>query len=123
MIQRSWGKVVDEDGLQFFWNHYQAADIPFQFAMGGSTQKHFQVVKFPPMLRRSDSAEVADAIRKRKRKVEDEWTVVRDTAEGKDAYTGKSDVSHNLEDTWLDSASQISALEDQSISYLIKLWA
>lgn len=75
------GQVIDADGIEFYWNHYPAADIPFQFAIGGSIQKHFEVVKFPPMLRRSDNAEVADAIRQRKRKVDDGWGVVRESSE------------------------------------------
>lgn len=96
------GQVIDADGVEFYWNHYLAADIPFQFAMGGSIQKHFEVVKFPPMLRRSDSADVADAIRKRKRKVDDGWGVVRESAEAGQVYTGEITESKNLEDTWLD---------------------
>ncbi len=117
------GQVADSDGMEFYWNHYQAADIPFQFALGGSTQKHYQVVKFPPMLRRNDSQEAADAIRKRKRKVQDEWSVVRDSTEGKDIHTGEINRSTNLEDTWLDllanpnlcSRAPIYQLFDQSI--------
>lgn len=96
------GQVADADGMEFNWNHYQAADIPFQFALGGSTQKYYEVVKFPPMLRRNDSQESAEAIRKRKRKVQDEWSIVRDSTEGKDIHTGEINRSSNLEDTWLD---------------------
>lgn len=96
------GQVIDADGIEFYWNHYLAADIPFQFAMGGSIQKHFKVVKFPPMLRRSDSQEAVDAARKRKRKIQDEWTVVREATEGNKALTGEISRSTNLEDTWLD---------------------
>ncbi|MFN8389601.1 MAG: AIR synthase related protein [Bdellovibrionota bacterium] len=118
------GQVIDADGIEFHWNHYMAADIPFQFAMGGSIQKHFEVVKFPPMLRRSDSQDAIDAMRKRKRKVEDEWTVVREATEGTQVYTGEISQSTNLEDTWLDllanpnlcSRRPIYQLFDQAVS-------
>lgn len=97
------GQVIDADGIEFYWNHYMAADIPFSFAMGGSIQKHYEVVKFPPMLRRTDNlGEDADAIRRRKRKIQDEWTVVRDVAEKKQELAITIDRATNLEDTWLD---------------------
>ncbi len=96
------GQVIDADGIEFYWNHYLAADIPFLFAMGGSIQKHYQVVKFPPMLRRAENADGADAARRRKRKVQDEWSVVREASEGNKELPLDINRSTNLEDTWLD---------------------
>ncbi len=96
------GQVVDDDGVQFFWNHYQAADIPFLFAKGGSIQKHYEVVKFPPMLRRGEGPNEADIARRRKRNVDDGWAVVRESTEKKGEYAEVIDRSKNLEDTWLD---------------------
>ena len=96
------GQVIDDDGVQFFWNHYQAADIPFLFASGGSIQKHYEVVKFPPMLRRGEGPNEADIARRRKRNVDDEWAIVRESSEKRGEYADVIDRSSNLEDTWLD---------------------
>lgn len=99
------GEVNDADGIEFFWNHYPAADIPFQFALEGSLQKQIDVVKFPPMLKRSESnsADQADKIRRRKRIVDDEWSLVREVAlAGGDDDEREFECPTNLEDVWLD---------------------
>lgn len=98
------GEVNDADGIEFYWNHYLAADIPFLFALGGSVQKTMQVVKFPPMLKRSGKANEADRIRKRKRKVDDEWSLVREISLAKEGEDEDREIicPRNLEDVWLD---------------------
>lgn len=98
------GEVNDADGIEFYWNHYIAADIPFQFAIGGAVEKTIEVVKFPPMLKRRDgSTDQADQIRKRKRKVEDEWSLVREVALAQEMDDDKEiECPKNLEDVWLD---------------------
>ena len=98
------GEVNDSDGIEFYWNHYNVADIPFQFALGGAVEKTIEVVKFPPMLKRKDaSADSADKARRRKHKVEDEWSLVREVALSKiSTEESEFDCPKNLEDVWLD---------------------
>ncbi len=98
------GEVNDADGIEFYWNHYLAADIPFLFALGGAVQKQFQVVQFPPMLKRSGRLDDdADKLRKRKRKVEDEWSLVREVAIAqKEEKEREFSCPPHLEDIWLD---------------------
>jgi phosphoribosylformylglycinamidine synthase len=96
------GQVTNNDGIEFFYNKQLRADIPFLFALGGSTQKHFDVVKFPPMLRRSESQELAASNRLKKRTEQDEWTVVRESTTNKNAYVQEISRSRNIEDVWLD---------------------
>ncbi len=99
------GEVNDADGIEFYWNHYLVADIPFQFALEGSEKKEFDVVQFPPMLKRSGSLDDdADKQRKRKRKVVDEWTLIREVALSKEEDSEEREIEcpSNLEDIWLD---------------------
>ncbi|MCB0323280.1 MAG: hypothetical protein KDD69_06880 [Bdellovibrionales bacterium] len=98
------GEVNDADGIEFYWNHYQAADIPFLFAVEGAEKKSYEVVQFPPMLKRSAKTDDADKIRRRKRKVEDEWSLIREVALSKeqDDEEREIDCPKDLEDTWLD---------------------
>ena len=98
------GEVNDSDGIEFYWNHYPAADIPFQFALEGSEQMEIEVVQFPPMLKRRDgSTNQADKIRRRKRVVEDEWSLVREVALSQETDEEKEfECPKNLEDIWLD---------------------
>ncbi len=98
------GEVNDADGIEFYWNHYLVADIPFQFALDGSTKKTFDVVKFPPMLKRSAGLDDSNKARKNKRKVVDEWSLVREVSSTtKDLDEHKElDCPKNLEDIWLD---------------------
>lgn len=99
------GEVNDSDGIEFYWNHYLAADIPFQFAVEGSVQKTYEVVQFPPMLKRSANLEDdANKIRKKKRKVVDEWSLIREVALAKaqEEEDRELDCPKNLDDVWLD---------------------
>lgn len=96
------GQVTNNDGIEFFYNKQLRADIPFLFALGGSTQKHFDVVKFPPMLRRSESQELSSSNRLKKRTEQDEWTVVRESTANKDGYVQEISRARNIEDVWLD---------------------
>lgn len=98
------GEVNDADGIEFYYNHYLAADIPFQFALGGAVQKQFQVVQFPPMLKRSGKMDDdANQQRKRKRKVQDEWSLVREVSLAKDGDKDREfSCPQHLDDVWLD---------------------
>lgn len=99
------GDVNDADGIEFYYNHYLAADIPFLFALGGSIQKQYEVVKFPPMLKRSrKDVGDADSMRRRKRKVEDEWSLVREISLAKDTEEKDKEIlcPDHLDDVWLD---------------------
>jgi phosphoribosylformylglycinamidine synthase subunit PurL len=98
------GEVNDSDGIEFYYNHYLAADIPFLFALGGAVQKQFQVVQFPPMLKRSGKMDDdANQLRKRKRKVQDEWSLVREVSLAKDEDKDREfPCPRHLEDIWLD---------------------
>ena len=98
------GDVNDSDGIEFYWNHYLAADIPFQFALDGSSKKTFEVVQFPPMLKRNAKVDDANKIRQSKRKVIDEWTLVREVAQASDQHDEERELEcpKNLEDVWLD---------------------
>jgi phosphoribosylformylglycinamidine synthase subunit PurL len=100
------GEINDSEGIEFYWNHYIAADIPFQFAISGSVQKQIEVVKFPPMLKRRDaSSEQAQQARKKRHVVDDEWSLVREVSISKQAQKEKDKdfaCPKNLEDVWLD---------------------
>lgn len=98
------GEVNDSDGLEFYWNHYLAADIPFQFALGGFTQKTYEVVKFPPMLKRSANANLKDQAPKKKRKVVDDWSLVREVSLASGSGQKDRDIPcpSDLDDVWLD---------------------
>lgn len=98
------GEVNDSDGIEFYWNHYQAADIPFQFAVEGAEKKSYEVVQFPPMLKRSAKNDDADKARRRKRKIVDEWSLIREVALSKEESDDDQDIDcpKDLEDVWLD---------------------
>jgi phosphoribosylformylglycinamidine synthase subunit PurL len=98
------GEVNDADGIEFFWNHYLVADIPFQFAVRGAVQRTMDVVKFPPMLKRSEKATLGENQKRRARKEQDEWSLIREV--NLKAETDQEDrqliCPKNLEDVWLD---------------------
>ena len=98
------GEVNDSDGIEFYWNHYLVADIPFQFALDSSSKKTFDVVKFPPMLKRTSNLDDSNKQRKNKRKVVDEWSLVREVSRTKQELEDikELDCPKNLEDIWLD---------------------
>ncbi len=98
------GEVNDADGIEFYWKHYLAADIPFQFAVRGAVQRTMDVVKFPPMLKRTEKTRDAENQRRRVRKEQDEWSLIREVS--LKAESGKEErqlsCPNNLEDVWLD---------------------
>ncbi|HMO17768.1 MAG TPA: AIR synthase related protein [Oligoflexia bacterium] len=99
------GEVNDADGIEFFQNHYLAADIPFHFAVSGAVQKTVEVVKFPPMLKRSERAVHGETQKKKVKKEQDEWALIRE-ASLKGSAAGREErhikCPSNLEDVWLD---------------------
>ncbi len=98
------GEVNDADGIEFYWNHYQAADIPFHFAVSGATAKTMNVVQFPPMLKRSERT-ASDLLNNNKKRIDkDEWSLIREVGLSADTKEKETNfpVPSDLEDTWLD---------------------
>lgn len=98
------GEVNDADGIEFFWNHYLVADIPFHFAVSGAVQKTVEVVKFPPMLKRSERAINEDPQKRRAKKPQDDWSLIREVnlKASNDQEERQIPCPSNLEDVWLD---------------------
>lgn len=98
------GEVNDSDGIEFYWNHYQAADIPFLFAISGAAKKTMEVVKFPPMLKRSDRATNQQSNKKHQNIKKDEWSLIREVSIKTEMKQHEKHLPcpTNLEDVWLD---------------------
>jgi phosphoribosylformylglycinamidine (FGAM) synthase-like enzyme len=98
------GEVNDADGIEYYWNHYKVADIPFHFAVGGVISKTIDVVKFPPMLKRAERDNGANDIRRKKKMEQDDWTLIREVNLKAELSTKEKvlPIPSNLEDTWLD---------------------
>lgn len=98
------GEVNDADGIEFYWKHYLVADVPFQFAVRGAVQKTMDVVKFPPMLKRSEKATLGEAQKRKARKEQDEWSLIREVNLKAEAAQEERQIPcpNNLEDVWLD---------------------
>ena len=119
------GETNDADGVQFYWNHYLAADIPFEFTKQKATESNFEVVKFPPMLKRGASDDSGAVARKRKKEKDDEWSLVREATQQKEDLDAQKEIHcpDSLEDPWLNlltnpnlcSRDPLISLIDQSI--------
>ena len=98
------GEVNDSDGIEFYWNHYQAADIPFQFAVTGASKKTMEVVQFPPMLKRSDRNTNSAALKRHKKIQKDDWSLIREVSIKSELTQTEKNIPcpSNLEDVWLD---------------------
>lgn len=98
------GEVNDSDGIEFYWNHYQAADIPFQFAISGATKKTVEVVKFPPMLKRSNRSLDDNQYKKQNKIKKDDWSLIREVSIKTALERNEKEIPcpSNLEDVWLD---------------------
>ena len=49
------GELADSDNLDLVWRHKTVAEIPLQFALAGAIAKSYQLVSFPPMLKKRSS--------------------------------------------------------------------
>lgn len=98
------GEVNDADGIEFYWNHYQAADIPFQFAISGASRKTMEVVQFPPMLKRSNRSLDQNNFRKQNKIKKDDWSLIREVSIKTELQRNEKEIPcpSNLEDVWLD---------------------
>ncbi len=98
------GEVNDADGIEFYWNHYLAADIPFHFAVTGATKKTMEVVKFPPMLKRSDRSIENSTYNKQSKVKKDDWSLIREVSLKTELVQQEKNIPcpSNLEDVWLD---------------------
>lgn len=98
------GEVNDADGIEFYWNHYLASDIPFEFAVGGAVKKTMNVVKFPPMLKRSEKIITENKKLKKSQKEKDEWALIREVNIKAESSIEEKTLKcpSNLEDVWLD---------------------
>lgn len=103
VAQQTCGKISSTLGLEIHYNHKIIADIPLKFALAGGSNKEFNVVKFPPMLKAKDSvSRQATAPKKYQKKENDEWSFIRDAT--KTSSKAKDDFAEpkNLADTWVD---------------------
>ncbi len=98
------GEVNDADGIEYYWNHYKIADIPFHFAVSGALSKTINTVKFPPMLKRAERDNSAIDFKKKKKMEQDDWTLVREVNLKAEIASREKvlPIPSNLEDTCLD---------------------
>jgi len=86
------GEVVDGDGLQFSTAHKTIADIPLQKTLETAVRKSYQLVDFPPMLKKSSKIRAS---------LSSELKAGLDS-EGDNSQIAVPNKPDYLEDVWLD---------------------
>ena len=124
------GELVDTDDIEFQWKHQAMAVIPYSFTAGETIEKHFELVKFPPMLKNRAFDEEEDdepeTLNKPRRDEKDDWSKLLGATEARSKKLKRRsrDVKDALEDVWIDlladpnlcSRSAIIGTFDQGLS-------
>ena len=94
------GEVVDDTGLQIYAEQALVVDIPYSLCSLGFSERSYEVVKFPPMLKRAGAGKSRKKALLKKSSLDGEWAAfkrVTGTLAKQSSFS-----SSNLEDTWLD---------------------
>lgn len=102
------GELVDTDDVEYQWKHQAMAVIPYGFIAGESVDTHFELVKFPPMLKNrsfeDEEEDEPDVLNKPRRDAKDDWSklVGATEARNKKIKRRQRDVAGTLQDVWID---------------------
>ncbi|MCB0344082.1 MAG: hypothetical protein KDD66_03150 [Bdellovibrionales bacterium] len=102
------GELVDTDDVEFHWRHQAIAVIPYAFAAGETIEKHFDLVKFPPMLKNrsfdDEEDDTPDSLNRPRRDEKDDWSKLLGATEARNKKVTRRDrdVAGVLEDVWID---------------------
>lgn len=106
------GSLTKNEDIVFNWNHQAIANIPKSFINNDKIEKTYQLVRFPPMLKKNLELEEKEkklaAPKKFKRKEKDEWTEIRNSNDTVNSEKQREEEikrlsePSSLEDSWLD---------------------
>ncbi len=102
------GELVDTDDVEFQWKHQAMAVVPYAFASGETIETHFELVKFPPMLKNrsfdDEEDDEPEMLNKPRRDEKDDWGKLLGATEARNKKIKRRDrnVEGSLEDVWID---------------------
>lgn len=100
------GESLEADGVQYWSNHHTIADVPLRFGLQAA-QRTFQLVKFPPMLKRAateddSGGELRQKPKKLVRQGKDDWDKLKEATSNGIGGSAATGALHSIEDAWLD---------------------
>ncbi len=100
------GEVLEGDGVEFQWQHHLVGSIPTKLPLGEGVERTFELLKYPPMLRKKHVGDDESSKRPRLARDKDvtEWDLIRKQAPIPTAAesSGPLPAPENLPDLWVD---------------------